>query len=479
MLASLGLINEEQVASSVGILDELEKRGIETIRVLFADQHGVLRGKTIVAGTMGSVFANGMRVPATLLLKDTSHHTVFAIWEGEEGQDNSPKEDPLKGAGDILLIPRAETFRQLSFSRHSAWILCDLAYKNGREITFSPRKILKDAIEKLAARNLAMRVGLEVEFHVFDLLDPKLEHGDAMMPGTAPLTQNLNQGYQFLTSSRYGEVETLMDDLRRQSTEMNLPVRSMEIEMGPSQFEFTFDPAPPLEHADNMMMFRALIKEVCHQRGLHATFMARPMVENAAASGWHLHQSLIDTTNSRNVFMPEKGAGLTATASGWIAGLLDNARASCLLTTPTVNGYKRFQPFQLAPDRIQWGQDNRGAMLRALLDEGAPASRVENRVAEPAANPYLAFASQIYSGLDGLERGLNAPPPCERPYDKNAEALPKSLKEAIDHFNTSTLYRAQLGDDTVNYLVQLKSAEWDRYHARISQWEQDEYFSVF
>jgi glutamine synthetase len=103
----------------------------------------------------------------------------------------------------------------------------------------------------------------------------------------------------------------------------------MEVEMGPSQFEFTFDPADPLSHADNMMMFRAMVKQTCARRGLHATFMCKPNVGNAAASGWHLHQSLIDSVTSENLFIPAGDGTITPTASGWIAGLLEHASASC------------------------------------------------------------------------------------------------------------------------------------------------------
>jgi glutamine synthetase len=177
--------------------------------------------------------------------------------------------------------------------------------------------------------------------------------------------------------------------------------------------------------------------------------------------------------------IPPPGADLGETASGWIAGLLDHATESCLLTTPTVNGYKRYRPHQLAPDRIQWGRDNRGAMIRALMAPGDPASRVENRVAETTANPYYFFASQILSGLDGLTRGLRAPEPVETPYDSAATRLPESLLSAIQAFEASAFYRAQLGDAFVDYLARIRRSEWDRYHLAISDWEQAEYFGLY
>ena len=177
---------------------------------------------------------------------------------------------------------------------------------------------------------------------------------------------------------------------------------------------------------------------------------------------------------------PAADGELTPPPSGWIAGLLRHAAASCIATTPTVNGYKRYTAYQLAPNRIGWGEDNRGAMLRALLAPGDPASRVENRVADSTANPYFALAFQILSGLDGLENGLTPPPPLANPYDDAAaERLPASLLAAIERFEASEMYRATLGDEFVSYLTRLKRAEWDRYLMTVSEWEHMEYFTAF
>ena len=225
------------------------------------------------------------------------------------------------------------------------------------------------------------------------------------MPGRPPVTRALNQGYQYLTETRYGENEALLDKLRRHAQAMGMPVRSVEIEMGPSQFEFTFAAADPMTIADMAVNFRTMAREVCHREGLLASFMARPRLENAASNGWHIHQSLADA-DGRNLFTPGADGALTPAANGWIAGLLRHAAASCIATTPTVNGYKRYTAYLLAPDRIGWAEDNRGAMLRTLLAPGDPASRVENRVPDSTANPYFALAFQILSGLDGLENGL-------------------------------------------------------------------------
>lgn len=474
-LARMGLLDQVAIDKAVDLVNRLDVRGVETVRVLFPDQHGILRGKTIVTSALASIFATGMAAPSTLLLKDTSNRTVFSVWEGHDKDAWCP----MGGAGDILLCPDPDTFRILPWSPHSAWLLCDTFSKDGGEIGFAPRNMLRQAIRKMDERQIALVVGLEVEFHVFETTDARVEHALATMPNQPPLTRPMAHGYQFLTETRYDRLEWIMDELRRSAVELKLPVRSTEVEMGPSQFEFTFDPADPLTHADNMVMFRTMVKEVCARRGLHATFMCRPKVENGVASGWHLHQSLVGRDSGENLFMSQTTDGPTQIAGQWIAGLLTHARESCILTTPTVNGYKRYQPFQLAPDRIQWGEDNRGAMIRALMKPGDPASRIENRVAETAANPYYFFTSQIVSGLAGIRSSMTPPAPVETPYSSDATALPKSMIAAVEAFEKSTLYRTELGDEFVNYLTCIKRAEWDRYLMTVSEWEQAEYFSLY
>jgi len=251
----------------------------------------------------------------------------------------------------------------------------------------------------------------------------------------------------------------------------------MEVEMGPSQFEFTFDASDALTQANNFVLFRTMVKEVCQAEGFHASFMAKPKLPNAAANGWHIHQSLLDA-DGENVFMPGADGAVTSVASNWIAGLLDHAEASCILTNPTVNSYKRFTPFQLAPNRIQWGRDNRGAMVRTLMQAGDATSRIENRIADSSANPYFALAAQIFSGLSGIKSETKAPPPTENPYGGEADTLPNSLIAAIEHFERSDALTEAFGSEFVQYLAHLKLAEWDRYLMTVSEWEQSEYFNL-
>ena len=457
------------------VLAQIEAERIETVRLCFVDQHGILRGKTLVADAIEGAFEQGVGLPATLLLKDTSHRTVFPIWDGDAGLGNLP----LGGASDVFLRPDARWFVPLPWSPHSAILLCDVVDATGAEISVSSTAVLRRAVTALTAAGYRAVMGLEVEFQVFCVTDPGLAHAQATMPPAPPATENLTQGHQFLTETRYAEAEALLDQLRRQAQAMGLAPRTVEVEMGPSQFEFTFAPGDPETQAARYVLFRTMVKECCRAQGLHASFMAKPRLPNAAANGWHIHQSLIRVDDGQNVFVPVDGDLLTPEASGWIAGLLDHALSTCPMTNPTVNSYKRFTPYQLAPNRVLWGRDNRGAMVRALMRPGDPAARVENRVADASANPYFAFAAQIHAGLSGLAAGRTAPAPTETPYATDDALLPTDLGQALDRFEGCDWVRSAFGSEVQAYVLQLKRAEWERYLASISEWEHQEYFGLF
>ena len=452
----------------------VEEAQLETVRFVFPDQHGILRGKTLLPSALRSAVESGITVPSTILLKDTSQRTAFPVWTADAGFGRGA----LTGSGDILLQPDLSTFRVLPWSQKSGWVLCDVTVRDGGELSFAPRTVLKKAVRELANAGYRMVAGLEVEFHIFRVEDPHAEPNNSGMPASPAEVSYITRNYELLGESRYDAFEGIVDKLRAHCLALKLPIRAIEAEFGPSQLEVVFDPGDPLEQADTMLLFRSMVKQVCAREALHATFMCRPKLNACAASGWHLHQSIVESNSGKNIFVPGAEGKLSLPGGQWIAGLLQHAAESCLLTTPTVNGYRRYQPHQLAPNRIQWAHDNRGAMIRALFQEGDNASRIENRVAEPAANPYYAFASQIFSGLSGIRKGQPLPEPVEEPYDESAPKLPTNLGEAINLFAAGDLYREALGQTFVDYYTQLKRAEWERYISAISDWEQSEYFSL-
>jgi glutamine synthetase len=205
--------------------------------------------------------------------------------------------------------------------------------------------------------------------------------------------------------------------------------------------------------------------------------MCRPAIPNVCSSGWHLHQSLRRVSDGSNLFASSNRSLLSSPGMSYLAGLLRDA-ASCMpFSTPTINGYKRVRPLSLAPDRAAWGSDNRGAMLRVL--SGTKSSRIENRIGEPAANPYLYIGSQLICGLAGMKEGLQPPPAVDAPYESEAPALPTTLAEAITMLDSSDRLRRGLGSDVVDHYLRLKRAEIARFDAEVSAWEQREYFELF
>jgi glutamine synthetase len=299
-------------------------------------------------------------------------------------------------------------------------------------------------------------------------------------------------GYHYHSESNMDLMQPVLSALAEAYDAIRLPLRSIENEWGPGQLECTFAPADALEAADNVLLFRTATRQICRRLGYFATFMARPALPGYYSSGWHLHHSLVDVASGDNLFTPGTPDEQTSPLGRSIlAGLLHYSGPSTVFSTPTVNGFRRFRPNSLAPDRATWAHDHRGVMLRLLGGFGDPATRIENRIGEPAANPYLFIASQIVAGLAGVDQQLDPGPSDDEPYTAPRAMLPKSLPEALDALEREPLFRRELGDVFVDYFLKLKRTEAGRYLHSLelpggqpqgdepSQWEQNEYFDFF
>jgi glutamine synthetase len=471
-----GLWSAEQEVQAGELERRLAAGEVDVVRFAWPDQHGILRGKTLVAGAACSALREGVNLTSTLLGKDTSHRTVFPVFSAGGGLAI----DGLRGGADFTIVPDPATFRLLPWAPRTGWLLCDAHLTDGNPVPYATRRILQRALRLLDAMNLEFVAGLEVEFHVFKIDDPRLGLGDSGQPGEAPRVSLLTHGYQYLTELRYDRVEGLMELLRAQLTALGLPLHSLEIEMGPSQFELVFGPLAGVQPADTMVLLRSAIKQICQRNGYHATFMCRPRIPNVMSSGWHLHQSLRHKSGGSNAFMPESGGqALSEVGLHYLAGLLAHASGSAALASPSINGYRRYRPLSLAPDRALWARDNRAAMLRVLGGPGQPGTRIENRLGEPTANPYLYIASQIYAGLDGMARRLDPGPSVDAPYETSAAALPRSLAEALAALRADTVLVERFDQAFVDYYCHIKEAEIARFNLEVSEWEQREYFDLF
>jgi glutamine synthetase len=475
---------ERALQQTARLIDTL---GLELVRFAWCDLHGVTRGKTLVAAAAAKAMREGVGMVSTLMLKDSSDRTAFKVFEPGGTSD-------LPGfgfAGNLLLLADPASFRQLPWATKTGWVCGQPWFQDATPVELDTRRVLQRALERLAQSGMAMRCGLEIEFHIYRIedTDAQLDPAQADWPGPPPAVSMIHPGYNLLNEGWCDMAEEPLRIVQHTAQALGLPLLSLEIELGPSQVEAVFEATDALAAADNMVLFRNAVKQALRRAGYHASFMCRPPFPNIMSSGWHLHQSLVDPDTSANLFRAEAPArGCTPADAGYtlsplgehfLAGLLEHARAMAVFATPTVNGFGRFRPNALAPQSILWGRDNRGAMLRVIGEPGDRDTRIENRIGEPAANPYLYLASQIHAGLDGVERRLKAPPATDAPYAGTAEKLPASLGEALEALRTSAAMTASFGQAFINYFSRIKLAEllrWEQAQDK-DEFQRREYFS--
>jgi glutamine synthetase len=470
----------------------IEASSLELIRFAWCDPHGVVRGKTLTRTAALKALQQGVGMVSTLMLKDTSDRTAFKVFE--PGLAHT-----LPGFGyanNLWLRPIPERFRVLPWTDSTGWLQCQPEFADGRGVPVDTRAQLQGALARLAQRGLGMVCGLEIEFHIYRLRDA--QHGahrdpdQAAWPGLAPEVSLIHPGYHLLSESWFDMSEEPLRIVQHTAQALGMPLASLEIELGPSQVEAVFDATDALTAADNMVLFRSAVQQALRRAGYHATFMCRPPFEQIMSSGWHLHQSLVHLESGDNAFMREapapfssmREAGHTLSDLGchYLAGLLHHARGMTVLCTPTTNGFGRFRPNALAPQSMVWGFDNRGAMLRVIGGAGDAATRIENRLGEPAANPYLYMAAQIHAGLSGVEQALNPPLATESPYAADGDPelrIPTNLRDALETLSADTAMTQGLGADFIRYYSALKLPEQQRFESAEDpvEFQRREYFS--
>jgi glutamine synthetase len=475
-----GLLTAEQLDAGKESSNRIEAEGIKTVRIAWADQHGIPRGKFVSAHDFAVGLRNGFDFSGATLVMDTTNHLFTPLFT-EGGGFGIPE---FTGFPDVQLVPDPTTFAVLPWAPQTGWVLCDMYFGNGKPVPFSTRAVMRQQVEAAADAGYEYLAGLEVEFYIVrretevNRIDP---NATGWPPPLFPVSV-AEQGYQYLSETRLAGVNDILSILRDAYEAIGLPIRTMEDEWGPGQLEFTFDPMPGLGSADAMVLFRTATKQVCQMNGYHATFMCRPALPNFFSSGWHLHQSLLGLDDGSPAFMNDGNGGepLSEVGRQFLAGILEHAIPMAVFTTPTINGYKRFRPYSFAPDRVNWAVENRGAMVRVQGGPGDPGTHLENRMGEPAANPYLYMAANIAAGLDGIA-GKKTPPPAEdvNPYAAESTKLPTSLWDAVAALEKDTFFRQVFGDTLIDYMIMMKRSEIDRFLGETTDWEQREYFEFF
>ena len=455
---------------------EIRERDLRQVRISWGDQHGIVRGKTLTIPEFLGSLEDGKDFQFVTSIFDTTNHPIASPFAA----GNFEGVPELDGLPDGILVPDPTTFRVLPWVDRTGWVISDAYFQSGREHPFSTRGVLRRQLADLATEGLDFTTGLEIEFYVFLLEDPMLATEDSGYPPEPPSVSALAHGYQYLTESRNDEIDDLLRILQEHVEALGLPLLTMEDEWGPGQIEFTFSPQPGLRAADDALLFRSAVKQVCRRLGYHATFMARPAFPEFFGSGWHVHQSLTEHATGANAFSDPTGRDrLTPTGVLWLAGLLEHAIPASVFTTPTITGYKRYRPDSFAPSRVTWATENRAALIRVLGEPGSRSVHLENRIGDPAANPYLYLAAQVASGLDGMRRSLDPGPPSEEPYNADAAPLPGSLMEAVDALDDDEFFRTAFGKTFVDYIVRVKRFEIARFLQHVTDWEHREYFEMY
>ncbi len=484
-VARHGLLTGEQAAAAQQVIRQIRDLDLRTVRFVVADQHGAPRSRSLSAQAAIDVFANGLDFSGAIYSLDTGNQVFVPAFAPGGGFGI----EEFTGFPDVVLVPDPGTFRVLPWADRTGWVLCDVYFGNGQPVPLDGRHLMRRMLGDLAGAGYDYLAGIEIEYYIVKLGGQPLAPEDAGFTPPPPRVSVFERGYQFLSEVRLDSVAETLEALRDGLTAIGLPPRSMDDEWGPGQMEFTFSPMAGLAAADAVVLFRSAVKQMCQRRGLLATFMCTPGLPNFFSSGWHLHQSLTGRPGGQNAFA-SPDAPLSAVGRQFVSGLLDHALPMMLFAAPTVNGYRRYRPYSFAPDRVGWAVENRGVLVRVQGSPGDGSSHVENRIGEPAANPYLYMAANIAAGLDGIRRGLDVPPVGEDPYAAEAPMLPTSLDEAASALDKDEFYRQTFGKTLVDYLLMMKRAELARFTAAqadnpppdpqaVTDWEMREYFEFF
>jgi glutamine synthetase len=423
-----------------------------SVRVLYPDLHGVPRGKDVPIGEFDHAIEHGLCFCSAVMGTDLRHTPVRG---GEEGYP------------DLTARPDLSTMATLPWEPGVAVCLANLGPAEGGAPIADPRGAVRKAVAELAGLGLAPIVGPELEFFLLRR-DPEAENGIARH------VDNLSMVY---TVGPQADPGGLVRRMTEWLADLGLEVFAVNHEFMNSQYEINLRHSDALTAADRAFLLKSAVKDIAAQNGLLATFMGKPF-NDQGGSGTHLHLSL--NRDDRNCFHAPDGAdGVSDEFRHFIAGVLAHAPALMALLNPTINAFRRIQPDSLAPTHANWGWDNRSTFIRIPPERGG-ATRLEIRVGDGAANPYLAIAAVLAAGTDGIKRKLEPPAPVAGDaYRADPAAagdqLPGTLEDALDALEADEVLSAALGAEICADFLAIKRFEVERHRAWVSDWEIAEY----
>lgn len=436
------------------IKETIHNKSVELLHLQFVDIEGILKQVTVTAEQLDDV-ADGKQ-----------------MFDGSSIKGFSPI-----NKSDLYLQPDLSTFAVLPWTEEEGYaearFLCSVVNPDGTLFEGDTRNVLRKTVERAADQGYTISVGPELEFFLFK----NDEDGYA--------TRVLGDRSGYFEPSPHDLGERVRLEIYRALKKMGFTIEASHTEVAEGQHEINFKYADVLTAADLATTYKWVVKTVAQKFGMHATFMPKP-VFGIAGSGMHVNMSFFK--GSENAFYdPSDELQLSKEAYHFIAGVLENVSSFAAVTNPLVNSYKRLVPGYEAPCYLAWSASNRSALIRIPAKKGI-ATRVELRCPDPAANPYLTFAVIASAGLDGIEKGLEAPAPVnedifhmseEQRAFNGIDSLPESLRDAIDALESGEFAYKTLGDHVFREYVSLKKAEWNSYRTAVHAWEMENYQTKF
>jgi glutamine synthetase len=438
--------------SAEACLEEARRAGVKRVRVHFTDLIGVSRNKVVPLSLLEELCEDGVNFCIGAYAVAHSGEVIEETGLGGEVEFR-----------DMKVYPDLSTLKVVPWESETAVCMANVEF-DGESLAVDPRGILKRAVAELDKRGFTAACGHELEFFLLRQ-GPSGYEQYAATPGLV------------YTHTPAVDTQGVVREMEDAVSALGLPYVCSNQEYFGSQWEINLKYAEALEAADDAHLLKLAIKEIAAKHGLIATFMGKPL-DGEGTSGYHLHLSLWE--DGENAFEDvDTPDGLSDVCRHFIAGQLEHGRAMTAVLAPTINAYKRFIAFAMAPYTVTWGPDNRTVFIRVPAERGK-ATRIENRAGDGTANAYLAAAAAIFAGIDGLDRKLD-PGEATRGDGYSAVGVPLvplSLAEALDALEGDEYMNETLGPKFVRAFVALKRDEHKRFTSSVTEWELREYLNV-
>ncbi|HOD41576.1 MAG TPA: glutamine synthetase family protein [Candidatus Wallbacteria bacterium] len=423
------------------VISLLNESGVNFLRVLWCDNANVIRSKAIST----AVLNDNYEYPVSISAAQQAVPVMF------DGVVNNAGLGPV---GEVHLKPDYNTLSLLNYCQGHASVIGDMTFK-GELWQCCPRNYLKKAVAAAAAMGYKINAGFENEFYLFKPTD------DDTKP--APVDESL-----FAMAASMNVSGPVIGQIAKSLSQQGIVVERYYPEGGNGQQELTVKYDNALRAADNQIIFRQTVHGVTMANNLVASFMPK-IFEEAAGSGCHLHISLEKTDGNAHASFGKYN--MPSAVESFMAGVMKRLPALCAASMPSTNSYKRIKPHMWSGAFNCWGYDNREAAVRVITSPDAKSvSHFELKSCDASANPYVALASVIFAGLDGVENNLELPAPVDCDpgnYDaktlaeKNIKLLPQDLGAALEELEKDEVIKKAMGEDFYRAYSAVKKTEWN------------------